>query len=98
VREFAQKGSLDFWSSHSVYRREPEGKNELFSAYTIERLGWGDCEDWSAFFCAWCAVHGVKAVPFAYVAAPGLLHVVAKIQTPKGTWAVIDPSRIKGMP
>lgn len=95
--DFRQRGSLNFWTSLAVYRREARGRNDLLTAREIEALGWGDCEDWAAYLCAWFLFHGVLAVPHCYLAGPGLLHVVVLVKTPFGHWTKIDPSVIKGM-
>lgn len=79
-----------------VYRRERPGENEFLNVCDMLKLGWGDCEDLSAWLVAFYLYQGVQARPCLEQQTDRLYHVTLEAFY-NGRWNRIDISKMKGM-
>lgn len=76
------------------YQAEPPGRERWQTALETSRLGYGDCEDLSAFFCAVAWHLGETGARILIVKPrPGLRHVVVR----RADGRIEDPSKRLGM-
>lgn len=79
------------------YKREPLRREDWQSALETAQLGYGDCEDLSAYRCAELRARGITAYPKVLMISPTLRHVVVTFQAQDGSWQIEDPSKKLGM-
>lgn len=80
------------------YQREPLRRENWQSALETAELGYGDCEDLSAYLVAQYRMQGVKALPVVVKISPTLRHVKVRVWDPQANaWRLEDPSARLGM-
>lgn len=93
------------------YREENPGKEEWLDAPTVLSLGYGDCEDLAAYYCAELRSQGIPAecvIKQKFYTAEMIRRSGYPIVSPKGMYLVhcmvrtsdgrvIDPSKLLGM-
>lgn len=80
------------------YKREPVRRENWQSAGETADLGYGDCEDLSAYRVAELRMRGIKAFPVVSQVSPTLRHVTIRYLDPKtNEWKTEDPSKRLGM-
>lgn len=80
------------------YQREPLRRENWQSALETAELGYGDCEDLSAYRVAELRAQGITAFPIVAHVSPTLRHVMVRYLDPKSQqWVTEDPSKKLGM-
>lgn len=80
------------------YKREPIRRENWQAAHETATLGFGDCEDLSAYFVAQCWANNIEARPKVKRINETLRHVIAVYRDPRtGQWVEEDPSAKLGM-
>lgn len=80
------------------YKREPLRRENWQSALETAGLGFGDCEDLSAYRVAELRAQGITAFPLVKQINANLRHVLVRYLDPKTQqWVTEDPSKKLGM-
>lgn len=86
------------YSGKIRYKREPIRRENWQSAAETAELGYGDCEDLSAYRVAELRAKGITAFPIVVQVSPTLRHVKVRYLDPKTKeWVTEDPSAKLGM-
>ena len=80
------------------YAEEPDNGYEQFDDIpTVQRRGWGDCDDLAAWVCAWRRAHGeactLRITWRRQRNGRRMFHVVVR----RGNGSIEDPSKLLGM-